>query len=127
MNFIDWYTDRMDIWRVVAVESDNLTKHTRIQMYAGIPCRVYTTSAERINMQRTAAEAVQDIKLACSNDIDIRIGDEVLIARGGGLGKANEPTRAFVADTHQFYEPFGAAIPGLAHQEIRLQMQERVD
>nr|DAT36611.1 MAG TPA: hypothetical protein [Caudoviricetes sp.] len=127
MNFIDWYTDRMDVWRVVAVESDNLTRHTRIQMYAGIPCRVYTTGAERINMQRTAAEAVQDIKLACSNDIDIRIGDEVLITRGGGLGKENEPTRAFVADAHQFYEPFGAAIPGLAHQEIRLQMQERVD
>ena len=120
MNFIDWYTDRVDIWRVVPIVADGLTKHKRQQMQTDVPCRIYTTSNERINMQQT-------LMMACDNHIDIRIGDELFITRGGGLGKNQPPTRAFVADAHQFYEPFGAAIPGLAHQEIRLQMHERVD
>lgn len=127
MNFIDWYTDRVDIWRVAPTVADGLTKHERQQVQTDVPCRIYTTSNERIGMQRTAADARQDLMMACDNHIDIQIGDELFITRGGGLGKDQPPARAFVADAHQFYEPFGAAIPGLAHQEIKLQMHERVD
>ena len=41
MNFRDWYTDTMDIWRVSEVKDGALTRHERKQVAAGIPCRVY--------------------------------------------------------------------------------------
>ena len=56
--------------------------------------------------------------------MDIRAGDELLIHRGAVLGKSRQTMRAFAGDPVYFYEPFGAVLPGLAHQEVGLLQKE---
>lgn len=126
MNWTDWYTDTMDVWRNVPVQDGALTRQERQQVLENIPCRIYQSDNKPINMTQTAANIQQQDKLACAPDADIRAGDELLIHRGAGLGKTGPTIRAFAADPNLYYEPFGAVIPGLAHQEIRLLQQERV-
>lgn len=126
MNWQDWYTDLMDVWRNVPVQDGALTRHERQQVLTGIPCRIYQSDNKPINMTQTAANVQQNDHLACDVSADIRAGDELIITRGGRLGKAGPTIRAFAADPNLYYEPFGAIIPGLAHQEIRLLEQERV-
>ncbi|MFQ8761916.1 MAG: hypothetical protein ACLSAF_23010 [Intestinimonas sp.] len=36
MNFRDWYTDTVDIWRVVPVQDGSLTRHERRELYRNI-------------------------------------------------------------------------------------------
>lgn len=126
MNWTDWYTDLMDVWRVQTVMDGKLTRHERTQVYTGIPCRIYQSDSKAINMQQTAADIHQEDKLACDLSADIQAGDELIITRGARLGRAGPVIRAFAADPNLFYEPFGAVMPGIAHQEIRLLQQERV-
>lgn len=126
MNYADWYTDSLTIFRVTGDKKGNLTKHVRTKIAAGIPCRIYQENDRPINMQRSAAEVKQTEKLATDNDVDIKAGDELLITRGGMLGKSQEVVRAFAGEPSYYYEPFGAVIPGLAHQEITLLQEERV-
>ena len=126
MNWQDWYTDTMSIYRVQEVMDGNLTRHERQQVLTGIPCRIYQSDNKPINMTQTAANVQQNDHLACDVSVDVRAGDELIITRGGRLGKAGPTIRAFAADPNLYYEPFGAIIPGLAHQEIRLLEQERV-
>ena len=78
-------------------------------------------------MTTTAADVQQNDRQACDISIDVRAGDELMITRGGRLGRAGPVIRAFAADPSLYYEPFGAIMPGLAHQEIRLLQQERVN
>lgn len=126
MNFSDWYTDTVDVFRVVKNRDGNLTRQQRKQVLSSIPCRVYEDSAKAIGMSQTAASITQESMLACNNDVEIKPGDELIIHRGGLLGKVAFSTRAFAGDPHYYFEPFGAVIPGLAHQEIKLFQQERV-
>lgn len=126
MNFRDWYTDRMDIYRVQAVKDGNLTRHTRQKIAAGIPCRVYQVSGADLRMDQTAASVGQKDWVQCDNAVDVQAGDELRIRRGAGLGRQPAGLRAFAADPNHFFEPFGAVIPGLAHQEIPLLQEERV-
>ena len=126
MNFRDWYTDTMDIWRVSEVKDGALTRHERKQVAAGIPCRVYQMGDGRIQMEATAAHVEQGHWLQCGNEVDIEAGDELLIHRGAVLGKEIKRVRAFASETNHYFEPFGAVLPGLAHQEIRLLQEERV-
>lgn len=126
MDFRAWYTDTADVYRVVDVKDGNLTRHERRQVLSGVPCRVYEDHDRAIQMSRTAASVKQESMLACENSADIRAGDELIIHRGGGLGKPGFGIRAFAGDPHYYFEPFGAVIPGLAHQEIRLLQEERV-
>ena len=126
MNFSDWYTDTVDVFRVVPNKAGNLIRHERKQVLEGIPCRVYESVDRSVSMTQTAANIRQESKLACDNSVEIQPGDELLIHRGGMLGKSAYDTRAFAGDPHHYFEPFGAAMPGLAHQEIRLLQQERV-
>lgn len=126
MNWQDWYTDLMDVWRNTPAKDGNLTRQERQQVLAGIPCRIYQSDNKPINMTQTAANVQQNDHLACDVSVDVRAGDELIITRGGRLGKAGPTIRAFAADPNLYYEPFGAIIPGLAHQEIRLLEQERV-
>lgn len=127
MNWQDWYTDTMDVWRNVPVKDGNLTRQERQQVLTGIPCRVYQSDNKPINMTTTAADVQQNDHLACDISIDVRAGDELMITRGGRLGRAGPVIRAFAADPNLYYEPFGAIMPGLSHQEIRLLQQERVN
>ena len=122
MNWSAWYTDTVDIYRVQATTANNLTTHERVQIKAGVPCRVYQNSPKTINMTQTAASIKDDSMLACDNGVDIRPGDELIIHRGN----LPHTIRAFAGEPHYYTEPFGAVIPGLAHQQIKLLNQERV-
>ena len=126
MNFSDWYTDTVDIWRVTPTTTNGLTTNTRKQIYTGIPCRIYQSDNQPINMDQSAAHVKQADRLMCDTSVDIRAGDQLIIHRGAGLGKTAPDIRAFAADPNLYFEPFGAILPGLAHQEIRLLQQERV-
>ena len=126
MNWQDWYTDTLDVWRNVEVKDGSLSRFERQQVLTGIPCRIYQSDNKPINMTQTAANINQNDHLACDISVDIQTGDELIIHRGGRLGKPGPTIRAFSGDPNLYYEPFGAIIPGLAHQEIRLLEQERV-
>lgn len=126
MNWTDWYTDTADVYRVAPKLNGNLTQHEREQVCKAIPCRLYQSDSKAINMTQTAANIRQEDKLACDISADIQAGDELIITRGAKLGHKGPVIRAFAADPNVYYEPFGAVIPGLAHQEIRLLQQERV-
>ena len=127
MNFQDWYTDTVDIWRNKSTTSStNLTTNERQELYTGIPCRIYESDSKPIDMSQQGASINQNDRLMCDNSVDIRAGDQLIIHKGGGLGKTVANIRAFAADPNYYFEPFGAVIPGLAHQEIRLLQQERV-
>lgn len=126
MRWSDWYTDTVDIWRVVQVNDGALTRQQRDSIAAGIPCRIYRSSQKELQTELTAAHADHTDMLACSNDVDILAGDELLIHRGARLGKEKETIRAFASDPNYYFEPFGAVIPGLSHQEIMLLNKERV-
>lgn len=126
MNFQDWYTDTVDIWRVTPTTTNGLTTNALQQLYTGIPCRIYQSDNQPINMDQSAAYVKQADRLMCDTSVDIRAGDQLIIHRGAGLGKTAPDIRAFAADPNLYFEPFGAVLPGLAHQEIRLLQQERV-
>ena len=122
MNWTDWYTDTVDVYRDVAKTENNLTTHERQMVYEAVPCRVYRNTPGAISMSQTAASIKDESMLACDNSVDIRAGDELIIHRGG----LPHTTRAFAGDPHYYTEPFGAVIPGLAHQQIKLLQEERV-
>ena len=126
MNWQDWYTDTMDVWRNVDVLDGKLTRQERRLVLTAVPCRIYQSDNKPIRMTQTAADIQQSDHLACDIAVDIQAGDELRITRGGRLGRTGPAIRAFAADPNLYYEPFGAILPGLAHQEIRLLQQERV-
>lgn len=126
MNFSDWYTDTVDIWRVEPSTVNGLTTNTLTQLYSGIPCRIYQSDNAPINMEQTAAHVKQADRLMCDTSVDIKSGDQLIIHRGAGLGQSIPDIRAFAADPNYYFEPFGAVLPGLAHMEVRLLQQERV-
>lgn len=126
MNWTDWYTDLMDVYRTAPVKDGNLTRHERAKVLEKVPCRIYQSDNKPISMSQTASSVVQNDHLACDVSVDIRAGDELIITRGGKLGRSGPTVRAFASDPNLYYEPFGAIMPGLAHQEIRLMEQERV-
>lgn len=126
MNWNDWYTDTMSIYRTQEVMDGSLTRHERALVSENIPCRIYQSDNRTINMTETASNVDQSNHLACDISVDVRAGDEIIVKRGGRLGRQGPTIRAFAGDPNLYYEPFGAIIPGLAHQEIRLLQQERV-
>lgn len=126
MNFQDWYTDTVDIWRVVSTTTNSLTTNELTELYTAVPCRIYQSDNQPINMEQTAAHVKQADRLMCDTSVDIQPGDQLIIHRGAGLGKTTPAIRAFAADPNYYFEPFGAVLPGLAHMEVRLLQQERV-
>ncbi len=126
MNYLDWYTDLADVYRVVPEKTGNLTRHRRENVLSAVPCRIYRGAGRPVDMRQDAARVKQSSKLAADNAADIREGDELIITRGGRLGQARDKIRAFAGKPEYYYEPFGAVAPGLAHQEIVLLEEERV-
>ena len=131
IHFRDWYTDRMDVYRVSAVRDGALTRHGRAPVLEGIPCRVFQLDAERLSVSQSAASAGkrsvgQGDWVQCANEADIRPGDELIIRRGVGPGRSVPEIRAFAGEPNYYFEPVGAVLPGLAHQEIPLMQEERV-
>ena len=126
MNFDAWYTDTVDVWRVVSDESKALISNSREQVLTAVPCRVYRSGKKAIQMRQTSAEIHQEDSLACGLDVDIRTGDELIIHRGARIGRNFANIRAFAADPNDYPEPVGDIMGGLAHQEVCLLQQERV-
>ena len=126
MNWNDWYTDTMDIFRNVPATISSLTRMKHKQIYAGIPCRVYTAQLKGPAMSQTAASVSQTDVLACALDADVWPGDELIIHRGARLGESFQESRYFAGEPVLYPEPFGAVLPGLAHREIPLLKQELV-
>ena len=126
MNFTDWYTDTVDVYRIQNQTTNNLTTQQRVPGSTGTPCRIYQSDNQPINMQQDAAYIKQADRLMCDPSVDIQPGDQLIIHRGAVLGRTAPDIRAFAADPNYYFEPFGAIMPGLAHQEIRLLQQEIV-
>lgn len=126
MIFADWYTDTVDVYRIQNQTTNNLTTQQRVPVSTGTPCRIYQSDNQPINMQQDAAYIKQADRLMCDPSVDIQPGDQLIIHRGAVLGQTTPDIRAFAADPNYYFEPFGAVIPGLAHQEIRLLQQEIV-
>lgn len=126
MNWTDWYTDTADVFRNEKVTENSLTHMERRQVLSGVGCRVYQTKPSGLQMNQTAASITQTDKLACGIEVDIKPGDELVIHRGAKLGYSIPDERYFAGSPDRYYEPFGAVMPGLAHQEITLLKQERV-
>ena len=55
MNWQDWYTDTMSVYRVREVLDGNLTRHERALVSGNIPCRIYQSDNRTVNMTETAA------------------------------------------------------------------------
>ncbi|MDR0817957.1 MAG: hypothetical protein LBN43_00060 [Oscillospiraceae bacterium] len=122
----NWYTDTMRVCRDQDVPNGAVTNTARVEIMLGIPCRVYQNSKPNVKMSDNAADYAPSDKLACSNDVDIREGDEIWVTRGGRLGYANSEQRYYAGKAAKYYEPFGGVKMGLAHQEIPLSGEERV-
>ena len=126
MNYADWYTDKMEIWRNAQKIEDGLTSYARQKIANNVPCRIYLSDSQPITMEQTASHVKQNDKLMCGVDVDIKAGDQLIIKRGGGLGYSTTTIRAFAAEPNYYFEPFGAVMPDLSHIEVRLLQEERV-
>lgn len=126
MNFYDWFTDTVTVYRSTGELRGNLTKKERTLIYEDIPCRVYSDSNPAPTMSQTAAYLKGQSKIAMDNQYNIFPGDELIISRGGRIGQVNYLTRGFAGDAHRHFEPFGAVMPQLAHQEITVMQEERI-
>ena len=63
--FSDWYTDMVDVYRVVNTETGNITAQERKQVGKGILCRIYSSQKSSPSMRDTAAQVQASEKLAC--------------------------------------------------------------
>ena len=125
--FSSWYTDTVDVYRVVNKTSGNVTTQEREQVGKAIPCRVYNSQKNGPTMTDNAARVTSNDKLACAVGTDIRQGDELLVTRGGALGRGTAPERYFAGNPQHYYDPVGGALTGLEHLEVGLLMQEVID
>lgn len=119
--FRNWYTDTMDIYRVVSVEEGNVDRQERKKVNdAPIPCRIYHTEKGGPNITGNAARERSSEKLACDLGTDIQAGDELQITRGGSLGRQGRQERFFAGDPVDYYDPVGGVHTGLQHKEVGL-------
>ena len=119
--FRTWYTDTMDIYRVVPVKKGSIDRQERQKVNeAPVPCRVYSLSKDGPDITSNAARDRSSAKLACDLSVDIRAGDERMVVRGGGLGHVNQPERYLAGQPASYYDPVGGALTGLQHKEVGL-------
>lgn len=118
MNFQDWYTDRMDVFRIQDVRSGSLTRRERTQVATGVPCRIYQSTKPAVSLQSPAASVRGISKLMCGLAVDLRAGDELMVTRGGTV------KRYFAGEPVDYPEPFGGVLTGLAHKELSISEEE---
>ncbi len=125
--FKTWYTDTMEICRVVPVMKGNVTAQERKKITeTPVPCRVYNAKRNGPGMTDRAARVHSEERLACDLGVDIRAGDELLVVRGGALGQTGRPRRYFAGEPQDYYDPVGGTMSGLQHKEVGLLMDEIV-
>lgn len=114
-----WFSDLMDVYRVVNTTTGGLTRQERTQVLSAVPCRVYSSAKNSINLRDGAATTRGDEKLACAVDTDIQAGDEIIVTRGGAFGHTR--TERYIASRPiPYYDPVGVAATGLEHLEVGL-------
>ena len=75
--FKNWYTDLMDVCRVVPVKDGNVTRQERKTVAEKVPCRVYHTGTGSPGITDNAARIRGEDKLSCDLSVDIQAGDEL--------------------------------------------------
>ena len=113
-----WFPDLMDIYRVEAVTAGALTRPERVQVASAVPCRVYSPQKNNLNLRQAASAVYGDEKLACAVDTDIEAGDELIVMRGGALGRKTKPVRYIASQPVLYFDPVGVAATGLEHMEV---------
>lgn len=125
--FRDWYTDTVDIYRVVAVENGNVTVQKRVKLNAEpIRCRVYSSKRDGPVMGKNVSKEHSTEKLSCDLSVDIKAGDELQVIRGGAMGIQSQPERYFAGGPQKYHDPVGGALTGLEHMEVGLLMDNIV-
>lgn len=124
--FAGWYTDIVDVYRVVNVTEGNIDTQTWQQVGKSIPCRVYNSQKNGPSMQDSASRITSNDKLSCDIGTDIREGDKLLVTRGGALGFQNQTERYFAGNPQNYFDPVEGAVTGLSHMEVGLMLQEIV-
>lgn len=119
MLFRDWYTDTVDIYRIVHTKKGHLTHDERKLIAEAVPCRVYSSQISGGNPRNTAAATVKTDKLACDIDVDILADDELIVKRGGLIG-GTKTERYIAGQPQDFYDPVGMHTTGLDHKEVGL-------
>lgn len=122
--FESWYTDTMDVYRNMDVTHGNLDGKERRQVLEKVPCRIYSVKKNGPRQRQTGAVTDSVDKLSCDLTVDLKAGDELLVARGGMLGIQGEPERYFADRPHPYYDPVGGVLSGLEHQEVALMTEE---
>ena len=122
MVFSEWYTDSVDVYRVEDVTDGYITKQKRKKQDTHA-CRVYRSQKSGPVLNSEAAKIVSQEVMAVELGTDIRSGDELIITRGGNLGKT-ATSRYFAGDIMPYYEPVGGMFNGLAHIEVGLLQEE---
>ena len=115
-----WFTDLMDVYRVSSPATGGLTRQEREQVLSGVPCRVYAPQKNNVNLRATASAVSADEKLACAIDTDIQAGDEIIVTRGGALGRSVRTERYIASAPVLYFDPVGSASTGLEHMEVGL-------
>ena len=124
--FEGWYTDLMDVYRVISVKDGNVTRQERTKVGAVIPCRVYHTGTGSPSITDDAARTRGEDQLSCDLSVDVLAGDELYVVRGGNLGRKSQPERYLAGPPQDFYDPVGGALTGLEHKEIVLLRDNRI-
>lgn len=114
-----WYTDLMDIYRVVNT-GGALTRQELTLIHSAVPCRVYSSQTNNLAINPTAATANKNDKLACAVDTDIKAGDVLMVTRGGALNRGLSPVRYIASKPQAFFDPVGGSLTGLEHLEVGL-------
>lgn len=115
-----WFTDLMDVYRVVSSVNGSLTRQERTRIASGVPCRIYAPQKNNINLRMTASAIQADEKLACAVDADVQAGDELIVTRGARIGRQTRPERFIASRPTLYFDPVGAAATGLEHMEVGL-------
>ena len=113
-----WFTDLMDIYRVEAATTGALTRQERVLVASAVPCRIYSSQKSNLNLRQAASAVYGDEKLACAVDADVEAGDELIVTRGGALGRKTKPVRYIASQPVLYFDPVGAAATGLEHMEV---------
>ena len=115
-----WFSDLMDVYRVVTTATSGLSRPQRQLVLEAVPCRVYSNQKNNINLRNTAATVREDEKLACAIDTDIQAGDELIVTRGGTMGRGIRTERYIASQPTLYFDPVGSAATGLEHMEVGL-------
>lgn len=127
-DFMQFYTDTFDSYRVVVSVENGITKQVRQQVLSGIPCRAYQNTTAPPMFQETAASVSYSNTLCCELGYDVKGGDEIILHRGANVGRHVNPDERYIAGPPNIYvEPFGGCAPNLEHMQIALTEEKVID